>query len=113
MEWAGEPSKQEKYIAAMNNAAAFYRYFDKNRIYLPQPLCEQLDPFILGMRREVIGFGVYASKEDSHLSDHVYKKKYDAWTKAAAYFDEEVPKAKTALETELRKIIGVSYPNAS
>ena len=108
VEWAGEPPKQEKYFTAMNKAAEFYRYFDKNRIYLPQSLCEQLETFIRSMRREVIGFGVYTSKEDSHLLDHVLEKKYAAWTKAAAYFDDEVPKAKASLEAELRKIIGAS-----
>lgn len=105
-EWAGEPSKKEKYVTAMNKAAEFYRYFDKNRIYLPQATCDQLEQFIRNMRREVIGFGVYATKEDSHLPDHAVEKKYHAWMKASEYFDTEVPKAKATLEAELRSILG-------
>jgi hypothetical protein len=108
MEWVGEPPKQEKYVTAMNKSAEFYRYFDKNRIYLPQALCDQLDQFLRGMRSEVIGFGVYASKEDDRIQDTVLDQKYDAWSRAATYFDQEVPKAKAALETELRRIIGAS-----
>lgn len=113
MEWAGEPPKQEKYATAMNKSAEFYRYFDKNRIWLPEALCAQLETFLRSMRREVIGFGVYASKEDAHLPDHVLEKKYDAWTKAAEHFDTEIPKARAALEAELRAIVGAAERSAS
>jgi hypothetical protein len=108
MEWAGEPPKHEKYTLAMNKAAEFYRYFDKNRIYLPPALCEQLEAFIRNMRREVIGFGVYVSKEEAYLPEHAIEKKYETWNKASTYFDQEVPKARAALEAELRGIIGAS-----
>jgi len=106
VEWAGEPPKHEKYVTAMNKAAEFYRFFDKNRIYLPQSLCDLLEQFINKIRSEVIGFGVYVSKDETHLPGHVIDKKYEAWTKASTYFDQEVPKARTALEAELRGILG-------
>ena len=105
-EFAGESPKSEKYVVAMNKAAEFYRYFDKNRIYLPPDLCEKLEDFVRNMRRQVIGFGVYVDKEEKYLPDHVHKAKYEAWEKAAQYFDDEVPKARTALESELREILG-------
>lgn len=106
MDLAGDPSKEEKYATAMNKAAEFYRYFDKNRIYLPQATCDQLEQFVRNMRHQIIGFGVYASKEDSHLPAHAVEKKYNAWMKAAEYFDTEVPKARATLEAELRSILG-------
>lgn len=113
MEWAGEPSKQEKYTVAMKQAAEFYRYFDKNRIYLPQQLCEQLEEFIRNVRRRVIEFGVYVAKDEAHLPDQAREKKYETWMKSAEYFDTAVPKARRALEVELRAIIGASSPSAS
>jgi hypothetical protein len=114
MEWAGEPPKHEKYVTAMNMAAEFYRYFDKNRIYLPHPLCEQLEHFIRNMRSRVIEFGVYVSINDvSPMPEHVLKQKHDVWTKASDYFDKEVPNARSALENELRSILAPSKPTPS
>src|SRR5690348_10811487 len=54
MEWAGEPSKIEKYSTAMNAIAAFYRYFDKHRIYLPDTLCKSLEALIKDTRWQII-----------------------------------------------------------
>jgi hypothetical protein len=113
MEWAGEPSKTEKYSQAMNMSAEFFRYFDKNRIYLPSILCSSLECFLRGMRSKVIGFGVYVRLDESGLPDESIRKKYKAWDEASRYFDEEVPKAREALERELRKIIGAGEEHAS
>lgn len=106
MELEGEPSKKEKYVAAMNKSAEFYRFFDKNRIYLPATLCQRIDEFLRAMRSKVIGFGVYARREDADLPEQSLNKKYDAWFDASEYFNSEVPRAREALEQELRTIIG-------
>jgi hypothetical protein len=107
-EWAGEPSKKEKYTTALNKTAEFYQYFDKNRIYLPEVVCKLLDQFVRNMRKEAIGFGVYVSYEDSQLPDHAVRQKFEAWQKAWEYFENEVPKARSVLENELRRILGAS-----
>lgn len=113
MEWAGEPSKAEKYTKAMNHSAEFFRFFDKSRIYLPSKLCTSLEAFLRGMREKVIGFGVFVRLDESGLPDESIRKKLDAWIEASRYFDEEVPKARQALEHELRKIIGAGEEHAS
>jgi hypothetical protein len=105
IDWTGEPTKAEKYNIALNKVAEFYRYFDKNRIYLPLPLCSQLEEFMRSIRGEIIGFGVYAKMDDSHISPETSEKKYNAWIKAAEYFESEVPQARTLLEAELRAIL--------
>ena len=97
MEFVGEPTKKEKYSTAMNAAAEFYRHFDKNRIYLPQDLCAQLDEFLTNMRSKVIGFGIFARIDDDKLVGALYEKKTEAWTKASEYFDTVAPKARSAL----------------
>lgn len=104
----GEPSKKEKYLAAINKSAEFYRFFDKNRIYLPATLCQRIDDFLRAMRSKVIGFGVYARQEDTQLSGKALDKKFDAWLEASKYFSTEVPLAREALEEELRTIIGAA-----
>jgi hypothetical protein len=106
MKWAGEPDKRQKYATAMNKAAEFYRYFDKNRIYLPHELCDRLEHFVRDMRKTVIGFGVYVRLDEAAMPDHAIEKKHQAWMQASEYFDAEVPKDRAALEQELRGIIG-------
>jgi hypothetical protein len=108
MEVTGQPSKPEKYATALNKSTDFFRFFDKNRIYLPHELCEQLDEFLKKMRAKVIGFGVYLYREEEHMSDDAIRKKHEAWIEASRYFDDEVPKAREALETELRQLIGAA-----
>jgi hypothetical protein len=107
-EFGGEPSKAEKYATAMNKAAEFYRYFDKNRIFLPLAFCAQTEEFLRNMRTKVVGFGVYVVQEEKFMPDTAHKAKFEAWVKASEYFDKEVPIARAALEQELRTLLGAS-----
>jgi len=107
-EWSGEPSKQEKYVAAINKTAEFYRFFDKNRIYLPEALCRQLEQFFRNIRSKVIEFGVYVTHDTGHGPPHFTKEKMEVWIKAHEYFEKEIPGARAALEAELRGILGAS-----
>ncbi|MFK5895260.1 MAG: hypothetical protein QM504_18760 [Pseudomonadota bacterium] len=108
MEMAGEPEKQEKYVTAMNSVADFYRYFDKQRIYIPENLCDQINEFVREMRSKAIGFGVYVHYNDEALPKHALQKKHDAWIGASEYLEKKVPDAKAALENELRNILGAA-----
>ena len=105
-EFGGEPTKAEKYATAMNKAAEFYRYFDKNRIFLPIGFCTQTDEFLKNMRSKVIGFGVYVVQDKTLMPDTAHKAMFDAWIQASDYFDDEVPTARAALEHELRNLLG-------
>lgn len=106
IDWAGEPDKKQKYVTAMNSIAEFFRFFDKNRIYLPEGLCEKFETFIQAMRGKAIGFGVYVRYDDATMPSDSIEKKHNAWTNAWEYFEQEVPSARAALEHELRNILG-------
>lgn len=106
VEWTGDLSKKEKYVVAMNAVADFYRFFDKNRIYLPEPVCSKLEEFVLTMREKVIGFGVYVQFNDESMPEHALIQKHDAWSSAWEYFEKKVPEAKSALENEFRGLLG-------
>lgn len=105
VEFGGEPTKKEKYVTAMNAIADFFRFFEKNKIYLPAELCDLLEKFVRTMRQKVIGFGVYVNIDEDTLAPKTYQKKHEAWTASWEYFDEEVPVARAALEQELRNIL--------
>jgi hypothetical protein len=106
MEFEGAPSKQDRYRVAANAAITFRLYFDKNRIWLPKEVCDRIDAFLLGMQKEVVGFGVRLRREGQVFDSGDSELK--AWIKASEYFEKEVPKAKEALEQELRSLIGDS-----
>jgi len=108
LEWSNEPTKEQKYVTAMNAIADFFRFFEKNKIYLPASLCELLEKFVRAMREKVIGFGVYVRYDDESMAPQTYQKKHEAWDAAWSYFDKEVPVAKAALEQELRNILGAA-----
>jgi len=105
VEWKGEPSKLEKYQEAMNKSTDYFRYFDKNRIFLPADVCEELDAFSQGMRTEAVGFGVWLQTEAQFSGGQFGKEKHDAWQKAWKYFENEAPKARAVLEEELRTLL--------
>jgi hypothetical protein len=90
----------------MNSAADFYRLFEKNKIYLPEKLCSQIDDFVMAMRKKAIKFGVYIQHDEHQIPDESIPKKIEAWIDASDYFEQNVPKAKAALENEFRAILG-------
>jgi hypothetical protein len=102
-----DPPKKQQYVSALNAAAEFFRYFDKNRIYLPQSICERLDAFLKVMRQHVIGFGIWTRIDEGQLTEDSSKLMHEAWAKAAIYFAQDAPATRAALEKELRAIIGV------
>ena len=93
----------------MNKFAEFFREFDRNRIFLPDSVCAQIDEFFKGMRQRVIHFGVYAQTNE-HAPEHVIKEKYEGWAKSSEYFDTEVPRARRTLESELRAMLSGEVP---
>ncbi|MBJ9677912.1 hypothetical protein [Burkholderia gladioli] len=105
-EWAGEPNKRQKYVVAMNSIADFFRFFEKSKIYLPKTVCDQLEEFVNGMRKKVVGFGIYVRTEDPNLPLHALEQKHKVWQESWEFFENQVPPARNALEDELRGILG-------
>ena len=106
MEWAGEPNKEEKHRAAMNKLTDFFRFFDKNRIYLPEELCESLEKLAMQVRSLNIGFGVYVRFNQESMNDHTRENKEKAWNAGWDAIKNEVPRARKLLEDRFRSLLG-------
>ena len=104
MEWAGEPGKKEKYVAAQNAIADYFRFFDQHRIYISEDLCGQLESFARELREPVIRFGVWLRHD--HVTGQAAVQKNDAWDAAWKKVREDVPKLRGSIEREFRTIIG-------
>lgn len=106
MEWAGELSKQEKHQMAMSKLVEFFRYFDKHRIYLPEPLCVSLEETIMHVRSHVIGFGVFTRFNDQSMNENTRKQKEDAWNRGWEAIKKDIPLARKQLEEKFRGLLG-------
>jgi hypothetical protein len=106
VEVVGEKSKREKYVIAFNKAGDFFQCFEKNRIYLPKELCDELERFVREMRFEVIKVGTFLRIE--HPNEHMVQEQAKVWARAGEYMQKEAPAAKAALEMEFRRLLGAS-----
>ena len=90
----------------MNKLTEFFRYFDKNKIYLPASLCEPIEKVVLEVRQHVIKFGVYVHLEQREpLLPHTQKEMSDAWLSGWNALRTQIPAARTQLENEFRSLL--------
>lgn len=108
MEWAGEPSKEEKHRTAMGKLVEFFRFFDKHRIYLPEAVCGSLEKLALEVRSHVIKFGVYVRFHEQSLNDYTREQKEKAWNEGWDAIKNQVPQARKLLEDEFRALLGAT-----
>lgn len=109
IELAGEPSKNQKFIVAMNKLVDFFTYLDRNRIYLPRKISEELETFFRDIRAMTLGVGIYTGIPEYQLQDHSRAQMMDNWIKAAEKLVQAVPKAREVLEDEFRRLLGDTF----
>lgn len=102
--------KREKYVRAINAIGEYFRYFDHNRIYLPESLCILLEAFDYQLRAPANKFWVYGRIE--HPTPATFEKMNDAWDKAWEALNHDAPKLRAAIENEFRQLLG-ALPNSS
>jgi hypothetical protein len=103
-QWAGEPSKKEKYQRALDATAEYFRFFDRHRIYIPDALCTSLENFAKKLRAPTISSGVYLEFEQTNQATTLEKHRAfrDAWHEV----QNDIPPLRSALEREFRKLLG-------
>lgn len=106
VEWSGEPTKIAKHATAMNKLAHLFRYFDKHRIYLPEPLCVVVEQLIKEVRSLVNKYAVYLAWEDAALQEHTRKDKSEALMNGWNAITTQVPLVRRQLEDEFRSLLG-------
>jgi hypothetical protein len=102
----GDPDRKAQYAAAINAVAAYFRFFDQHRIWLPPELCEPLESFAKQLRTPAINLGVYLRIENP--TDKTLKEQSEVWDKAWQKVDGDIPKLRSAIEAEFRKLLGAT-----
>jgi hypothetical protein len=95
--------RQAEFIETRKKFSDFSLFVDTHRIYLPDKICTLLDKFAADIRKTVVDVGVWATIP---LNGETHKKWAEAIMKAYQAFETDIPRARTALETEFRAMLG-------
>jgi hypothetical protein len=98
-------ARREAYEATHTKIVDFYNFVEKNRIYLPEPVCDLLKTFVADVRRGIIGMKFYAPVEPSDNPEH-NENRVTVVEHVYETFQEKIPEARAALEKEFRTILG-------
>jgi len=113
IEFAGEPTKHEKYSAFVDSYNDLVGFFGKNRIYVPKATCVKIDALVDQIKGAAIEMNVYMSRPNEGLDREGQIAKLEAWSKSWKCFKDQVPVAEDALEGDLRTLLGDSEPASS
>jgi hypothetical protein len=104
--WDAE-TRREAYETTERNLVELYFFVEKNRIYLPEPVCETLKDFVLTVRGNAVRLNIYASIDPIFNTQRLIEERIRVVNQVYASFQGKIPAARKALETEFRTILGV------
>jgi hypothetical protein len=102
--WEETKERQQAYETTERNLVDLYFFVEKNRIYLPEPVCQLLQQFVLAVRTNAISMHIFAPVEP--LSDTLIKDRAEAIKDVFESVQGKIPAARKALESEFRTILG-------
>ena len=108
---SGKMSDVEKnYKTAMSSVINFFSQFNKQRIYLPEDLCSEIDDFLMELRFHAIVYYDSIKRDDRYTrkgvkEDGVQESINDAVVKARNFIDQDSKVTKALLEKKLRELM--------
>jgi hypothetical protein len=109
LQWA-DADRRAQYAAALNATAAYFRFFDQHRIWLPRELCQPLERFAKELRTPTLRLGAYLQFE--RLNERTAQEQLEAWDKCWQAVSDEIPKLREAIEDEFRNLLGATSAGA-
>ena len=97
--------QKKKFASVEPKLLETFWFLEHNRIFLPKDLCAMLYRHF-----EQVNKAVYAARSFGRIenpNDHVAQQSVDAFTKMYKDFETEIPTARSSLEAEFRKMLGV------
>ena len=101
----GDPDRKQQYVDALNSSAAYFRFFDQHRIWLPTKLCDPLEDFSRQLRISTIQLGVYL--QIPNPTEKTLQEQSKVWDEAWEAVSSDIPKLRSAIEAEFRTLLGV------
>ena len=100
-----DPDRKQQYVDALNSSAAYFRFFDQHRIWLPTKLCDPLEDFSRQLRIPTIQLGVYL--QIPNPTEKTLQEQSKVWDEAWEAVSSDIPKLRSAIEAEFRTLLGV------
>ena len=105
LQLAGDASMEEKAQRAVEAGHSFRSTFLRNRIWLDEDLCRQIEAFQGGIYEAYVEFASYDPDDSSTKSEHAQAWRY-AWDKVS----NQVPMLREEIETRFREMLGTTDP---
>lgn len=99
-----EQGLRDEYNKMMEQIRVFAIFVDTHRIYFPEGICGLLDAYVNDVRKTVINVGVFGSLPFPNEVTH--KQRTEAIMNAYLAFENKIPAARGALESEFRAMLG-------
>ena len=99
--------KIESYSKTMKQILEFFKYFDKNRIFLSEDICAIIEEAKNELKKPTIDLysNAQITKHDkNNYNEDFYRCWFEAWEKAK---NKEIPIVRSKLEEEFRILLGV------
>lgn len=103
--WDDE-KRRESYEATHQNLLELYYFVEKHSLYFPKPVCDLLTNFVADIRSNVIGMHVYARIDPTNIHQGLIEERVRIVKQAFESFQDQIPAARKALESEFRTILG-------
>jgi hypothetical protein len=87
---------------------ALYTFYARQRIYIPEHLCELLDKMVDEISRQTVVVDVY--RDGYSPTSQALAERNKAMIDAVRAYEQEIPKLKKAVDTEFRKLLGETAP---
>lgn len=94
----------ERQGLAEEKVLELYRFIENNRIYFPLHVCDLLDKFSNKLHKSVIFVGLYSTIVEPTEGTRQEQRK--VFLDAVTALETEIPKLKTDLAVEFRKLLG-------
>ena len=91
------------FLDTMNGTAAYFRFFDQHRIWLPEELCKLLDNFAGQLRTPTIQHGVYL--DIANPNEKTLQEQRKVWDEAWQPVSSDIPRLRSAIEAEFRTLL--------
>lgn len=113
-ELPGAKEKEEKLKISEKAKTDFLDYFDENKIWINENLCDEIDSAFEEIRKPYSEFA--RAFHTSFINGNpvsLEKRKSDSWNQASEHFRNEVPKILKRLQATFRKFLSVKSPDLS
>ncbi len=103
LRWEGDPEKNDPYVIAMDAITKYFRFFDRNRIWLPTEIYGPLEKFAEQIRKPTIELGVDLSIQNP--TDETLKERLNVWHKAWNSVQDDIPELRREIEERFRSVL--------